>query len=132
MKRLSELSCYERKAVRRLIIRLCANYDAENGACLPRDRPCYMLSKNDGEICGYFKNAVLPDEPALEAMLTTVPQLKDERLCAICGKAFLGKGRRYCSGRCVETARRRGNAKRLRRYRIRRRGNALSDEKPAL
>ena len=132
MKQQQELSRSERKSARNLVIRLCANYDDEIGSCLPRDRPCSMFSKSGGEICGYFINSVLPNEPELEAAIMASAPARDKRFCAICGKAFIGDGRRYCSGQCAGIARRHGNAKRLRRYRIKRRGNALGGEKPAL
>lgn len=37
-----ELTCEEKAAIRKLVTRLCANYDRDVG-CLPLDCPCYML-----------------------------------------------------------------------------------------
>ena len=40
-----ELTRDERRAIRRLVTSLCANYDRTEGLCLPLDCPCYMLNK---------------------------------------------------------------------------------------
>ena len=37
-----ELTREEKRAIRKLVFSLCANYDREYG-CLPLDGPCYML-----------------------------------------------------------------------------------------
>ena len=48
----------------------CANYDKKYG-CLPLDCECYMLGKCwTGAYCRYFREAVLPLDPVLEAALT--------------------------------------------------------------
>ena len=39
-----ELTREEKAAIRKLVTRLCANYDRDVG-CLPLDCPCYMLEK---------------------------------------------------------------------------------------
>ena len=39
-----ELTREEKRAIRKLVFSLCANYDREYG-CLPLDGPCYMLGK---------------------------------------------------------------------------------------
>ena len=39
-----ELTREERAAIRKLVTRLCANYDREYG-CLPLGGPCYKLDK---------------------------------------------------------------------------------------
>ncbi len=55
----------QQKAVRSLVKNECANYDHEYG-CLPFDCPCPVLNKPD-RLCRYFRNAVLPLDPTLEA-----------------------------------------------------------------
>lgn len=66
-----ELTREEKAAIRRLVISMCANYDRECG-CLPLDCECYMLGKCwTGAYCRYFREAVLPLDPALEAALLT-------------------------------------------------------------
>ncbi|MBQ8622164.1 MAG: cysteine-rich VLP domain-containing protein, partial [Oscillospiraceae bacterium] len=65
-----ELTREEKSAIRKLVFSLCANYDREYG-CLPLDGSCYMLGKCwTGAYCRYFRDAVLPNDPVLEAALT--------------------------------------------------------------
>ena len=67
-----ELTRQEKAAIRSLVKRWCANYDKDIG-CLPLNCKCYMLGKCwTGSYCRYFREAVLPLDPALEAALTTV------------------------------------------------------------
>ena len=66
-----ELTREEKAAIRSLVVKWCANYDRECG-CLPLDCECYMLGKCwTGAYCRYFREAVLPLDPALEAALLT-------------------------------------------------------------
>ena len=65
-----ELTREERAAIRALVVKWCANYDRAVG-CLPLDCECYMLGKTwAGSLCRYFRAAVLPLDPVLEAALT--------------------------------------------------------------
>ena len=55
-----ELTREEKRAIRKLVFYLCANYDREYG-CVPLDCSCYMLGKCwTGAYCRYFRDAVLP------------------------------------------------------------------------
>ena len=64
-----ELTREEKAAIRKLVTKLCANYDRDVG-CLPLDCPCYMLEKCwTRALCRYFREAVLPNDPVLEASL---------------------------------------------------------------
>ena len=64
-----ELTRKEKTAIRSLVVTWCANYDREYG-CLPLDSDCYMLGKCwTGSYCRYFRESVLPLDPALEASL---------------------------------------------------------------
>ena len=66
-----ELTREEKRVIRALMTKWCANYDRECG-CLPPDCECYMLGKCwTGALCRYFREAVLPLDPALEAALLT-------------------------------------------------------------
>ena len=66
-----ELTRKERAAIRRLVTELCANYGNQDKLCLPLDCPCYMLNKWwTGSLCRYFREAVLPTDPALESAIT--------------------------------------------------------------
>jgi hypothetical protein len=97
-----EMSREERTAVRKLVAAMCANYDHTYG-CLPLGY-CYMFGKWwTGAYCKYFRAAVLPLDPALEAALTDTPV--DMRPCAGCGLLFPVIGKKaYCSRDCEKTA----------------------------
>ena len=66
-----ELTREERREIKKLVVSMCANYDRTYG-CLPLDYGrCYMIDKCwTGALCKYFREAVLPLNPALEAALT--------------------------------------------------------------
>ena len=109
----------ERRAIRKLVTSLCANYDGPDELCLPLDCPCYMLNKWwTGGFCRYFEAAVLPLDPALETTVTGGGAVPSTRLCAVCRNPFLPEGKQtYCSTVCAEIARR----KRQREYMRKRR-----------
>lgn len=116
-----ELTRDERRDIRKLVMGLCANYDTGDCLCLPLDCPCYMLGKWwTGCLCRYFAAAVLPTDPLLQATLTN--ETPDSlRLCAVCGREFIPEGKGvYCSGWCVETARRKRQREYMRKRRVRR------------
>lgn len=80
-----ELTREEKRAIRKLVFSLCANYDREYG-CLPLDGPCYMLGKCwTGAYCRYFRDAVLPNDPVLEAALTAEGPVPETRPCRSVG-----------------------------------------------
>ena len=88
-----ELTREEKAAIRSLVVKWCANYDREYG-CLPLDCECYMLGKCwTGAYCRYFREAVLPLNPALEAALNDGPA-PVLRPCAVCGRLFAPEGKR--------------------------------------
>ena len=99
-----ELTARERRRVRKLVTLLCANYDAEYG-CLPLDCGCYMFGvrNRDSALCRYFREAVLPNEPELQAVFQPVP-LKS---CKLCGGKFPARGRQNTVRRRLEGGRRR-------------------------
>lgn len=103
-----ELTREEKAAIRKLVTKWCANYDKEYG-CLPLDCECYMLGKCwTGAYCRYFREAVLPLDPVLEAALTSGGHAPETRPCPVCGGAVLADGRmRYCSSACAKKAHRR-------------------------
>ena len=118
-----ELTQDERAAVRKLVVKTCANYDHKYG-CLPLDYGrCYMLDKCwTGAYCRYFVEAVLPLNPELETALTgkkrPPPPSAVTKSCEICGKRFIGDGRRrYCSKKCADKALRKSWVKCSRKYR---------------
>lgn len=99
-----ELTREEKAAIRALVTRWCANYDREYG-CLPLDCECYMLGKCwTGAYCRYFRESVLPLDPALEAALLTQGPVFS-RPCPVCGRPVPRNGRqRYCSPVCRKAA----------------------------
>ena len=120
-----ELTRDEKKKIRTLVTGMCANYDRESGMCLPLDCACYMLHKCwTGAYCRYFREAVLPLNPELQASLTTEGISPELRACAVCGKAFLPEGRQaYCSDACKAEGNRRKSRERMRKMREKRPGD---------
>lgn len=113
-----ELTREERAKIRALVTKLCANYDRDYG-CLPLDCECYMLGKCwTGAYCRYFREAVLPTDPALEAALTSEGPPPETRPCPVCGRLFLPDGRmRYCSPACAGAAHRQQQRAHMRKKR---------------
>lgn len=113
-----ELTREEKTAIRRLVTSMCANYDREYG-CLPLDCECYMLTKCwTGALCRYFREAVLPLNPALEAAITVEGPPPDFKICPVCGGAVPPDGRQaYCSQRCARAARRKQKREHMRKKR---------------
>ena len=114
-----ELTREEKAAIRKLVTALCANYDKDYG-CLPLDAECYMLGKCwTGAYCRYFREAVLPTDPVLEAALLAEGPAPDTRPCPICGRPFLPDGKQaYCSAACADEARRRRQRDYMRKKRL--------------
>lgn len=111
-----ELTRSERSAIRKPV-HCCANYDSQEKICLALDGPCYMLGKvYIGALCRYFRDAVLPMHPGVEAILIHVPA--NQKLCPVCGKAYIPKtSQAYCSIACKTVARRTSERERKRRER---------------
>ena len=113
-----ELTRDEKRAIRKLVTDMCANYDRDYG-CLPLDCECYMLGKCwTGAYCRYFREAVLPLDPVLQASICEEGPPPDARLCAVCGSPFLPEGRQaYCSEACKAEGNRRKSRERMRKKR---------------
>ena len=107
------------RRAKRLICRLCANYD--NGNCLPLDDgdscPCPQLM-TQVLICKYFRAAVLPLDRELETAL--LYKNKSKRCCQ-CGTLFRpGSNRgKYCPD-CAAAVHRQQKAESERRRRAER------------
>lgn len=114
-----ELTRDEKKKIRSLVTGMCANYDRETSLCLPLDCACYMLHKCwTGAYCRYFREAVLPLDPALEAALLTEGPRPDFKLCPVCGGAVAPDRRQaYCSEACALKAHRRQQREYMRKKR---------------
>lgn len=113
-----ELTRTEKAAIRRLVSKWCANYDRDCG-CLPLDCECYMFGKCwTGAYCRYFREAVLPLDPALEAALLAEGPRPNFKACPVCGRAVAPDGRQtYCSAACAKAAHRRQQREYMRKKR---------------
>ncbi len=114
-KPIRELTAQETRSIRKLVTGNCANFDREYG-CLPLESECVMLGKAfcGNAMCRYFRDAVLPNDPELEAALNLLPAKR----CKQCGKVFPASRRRiYCSKTCAEDAARAQTALRVRKHR---------------
>lgn len=110
-----ELIPREKQRIKKLIVSKCASYDKEYG-CLPLDCECpiFGICFTNSALCTWFRDAVLPDTPELQAVFEPQPL----KVCKECGKHFPAHGKRvYCSEKCAETARRRQTAARVRKHR---------------
>lgn len=118
-----ELTPKERAAIRRLVVGMCANDDPNYG-CLPLECPCYMLGKWwTGAYCRYFQNAVLPLDSVLEASLMEYTCVPSERICPVCGVAFIPvTNQAYCSAACRAIGQRGTDRRRQRRHRYKSKG----------
>ena len=113
-----ELTRKEKTAIRSLVVTWCANYDREYG-CLPLDSDCYMLEKCwTGALCRYFRESVLPLDPALEASLMSEGPRPDFKICPVCGGPVPPDRRQaYCSAACAKKAHRRQQREYMRKKR---------------
>ena len=113
-----ELTRKEKTAIRSLVVTWCANYDREYG-CLPLDSDCYMLGKCwTGSYCRYFRESVLPLDPALEASLMSEGPRPDFKICPVCGGPVPPDRRQaYCSTACAKKAHRRQQREYMRKKR---------------
>ena len=103
---------------KKLLRRLCANYDRGNCLLLEDDCdpcPCPQLISNT-LLCRYFRAAVLPADRELWAEILGQTRLR--KRCAICGVLFVPKGNRalYCED-CASVEKRRKIRDRVRRHR---------------
>ena len=96
----------------------CVLYDREYG-CLPLDSDCYMLGKCwTGSYCRYFRESVLPLDPALEASLMSEGPRPDFKICPVCGGPVPPDRRQaYCSAACAKKAHRRQQREYMRKKR---------------
>lgn len=110
-----ELTAREKQHIKKLIVSKCASYDKEYG-CLPLDCACPMfgICYTNSALCTWFREAVLPESPELQAVFEPQPLT----VCKECGRRFSAQGKRvYCSDKCAEDARRRQTAARVRKHR---------------
>ena len=96
-----ELTREELRAMKRLVVDMCANYDGHYKECMLLDGDCYMnygVAYTCSALCNYFKKAVLPLDPQLEVLFTGGDISGHIKKCAICGKKLFAGGNRakYC------------------------------------
>ena len=113
-----ELTRKEKTAIRSLVVTWCANYDREYG-CLPLDSDCYVLGKCwTGSYCRYFRESVLPLDPALEVALMSEGPRPDFKICPVCGGPVPPDRRQaYCSAACAKKTHRRQQREYMRKKR---------------
>lgn len=118
MSKIRELAPREKQKLDRLVKTRCANFVKHEDftGCLPLDCECPMLIKAFccNAMCRYFREAVLPNDPELIAIMTGATIKR----CKLCGREFPAAGRRcYCSTACSDEANRRKTSERVRKYR---------------
>ena len=99
---LPRLTPKQRQRANALIKRLCANYDTGNCLVLDDGEPCVCVqSISYSLLCKYFRSAVLPAEPLLEAAILGTRF----EMCVSCGAPIIKKGNRkkYCE-KCARKA----------------------------
>lgn len=112
---LPQMTGRQRYRANALIKKLCANYDDGNCLLLDEGEGCVCVqSISYSLLCKYFRNAVLPADPALEAeILGTHPDR-----CVSCGTPIIKRGNRkkYCE-KCAGIAYKRQQAEYARKKR---------------
>ena len=95
-----ELTREELRDMKRLAADMCANYDRVYG-CILLDGKCYMcygVAHVCSALCKYYRRAVLPLNPQLEALFSGENTADHIKRCANCGKELYAAGNRakYC------------------------------------
>lgn len=112
---LPQMTERQRYRANALIKKLCANYDDGNCLLLDEGEGCVCVqSISYSLLCRYFRNAVLPADPALEAeIFGTHPDR-----CVSCGAPIIKRGNRkkYCE-KCAGIAYKRQQAEYARKKR---------------
>lgn len=112
---LPQMTGRQRYRANALIKKLCANYDEGNCLLLDEGEGCVCVqSISYSLLCKYFRNAVLPADPSLEAeILGTHPDR-----CVSCGAPIIKRGNRkkYCE-KCAGIAYKRQQAEYARKKR---------------
>ena len=105
------------RRARKLIRRLCANYDEGNCLALDEGEGCVCVQGiSYSLLCRYFKEAVLPADAELCAAIGQGAD--DLKRCRSCGKPFQARSNRalYCP-RCAAFEQRKKTRDRVRRHR---------------
>ena len=105
-----ELTREELRSTKRLAADMCANHDHQYG-CILLGEKCYMfygVVYTCSAPCKYFKRAVLPLDPQLEALFNGENVAEQIKQCAVCGRDLFASGNRakYCK-KCARRVHRR-------------------------
>ena len=114
-----ELTKAEKRGIKKIALTACAYYDAHYKECALLDGGCYMtcVGYTNSGLCKYFEKAVLPLYPKMEVLFKGYGK-SGLKKCKQCGKSFLPKTRKaYCSSSCEEKGRREDTARRVRKFR---------------
>ena len=101
------------RRAKKLIRKLCCNYDHGNCLALDDGEPCVCVQGiSYSLLCNWFRKAVLPADHEL---LADVMRERPEKRCAVCGKPVYSSSNRakYCPT-CAKRERRKQDAKRKR------------------
>ena len=102
---LPRMNIQQRRQANKLIKHLCANYQDGNCLLLDDGEPCVCVQSISYSLCcNYFRAAVLPTEPLLEAGILSPVYIK---YCQDCKKPFVPKSKRNNQKYCVDCAKRR-------------------------
>lgn len=103
---LPQMTGRQRYRANALIKKLCANYDDGNCLLLDEGEGCVCVqSISYSLLCRYFRSAVLPADPALEAeILGTHPDR-----CVSCGAPIIKRGNRKSIVRNAPTSHTKGS-----------------------
>ena len=102
---LPRMNLSQRRRANKLIKCLCANYQDGNCLLLDDDEPCVCVQRISFSLCcNYFRAAVLPTEPILEAEILSPANIC---YCQDCKKPFVPKSKRNNQKFCTACAKRR-------------------------
>lgn len=101
------------RRAKKLIRKLCCNYDHSNCLALDDGEPCVCVQGiSYSLLCNWFRNAVLPADHEL---LADVMRERPGKRCTVCGKPVYSSSNRakYCPA-CAKQERQKQDAKRKR------------------
>ena len=105
-----ELTRDELRDIKRLAADMCANFDREYGCHLLEGKcyMCYGVVYVCSALCKYYRCAVLPLNPRLEALFNGENIADHIKRCAVCGKELyaVGNKAKYCQ-QCAHCVHRR-------------------------
>lgn len=113
MSDLPRMDDHQLRRARKLIRKLCCNYDHGNCIALDNGEPCICVQGiSYSLLCKWFRHAILPTDRELQL---EIQQEHPVKRCAVCGTPiFIASNRtKYCS-LCAKMERRKKDAKRKR------------------